>query len=960
MKINFCLTRRIAFFLVILCTSISKIFAQNYDSPDDWLKASLYQTNQKKDYAKAIQLCKQGLVKTPNYVDLRLQLGRLYMLTNRNNDARKELIWVLQKRPGDVDALRYLANLEAKTGRRTEAICYIDEALAKVPGDRELLLKKSSVYMDAKLYDKAFRIIDDLLEVRPDDDTLRSIYIEQHLEVARLFAKNNQYYKARPLFELVLTMQPRNNEAKEYLINNSIRSGNVEQALQYVDEVLNTSPNNYEWMRKKTSLLTDLHRYPEAIELVEKMTKLFPSQNGTLSRQLIELRLLAGGYMMKMDPYNNFTAVLEKQPSNKEALSQVINMALARNNTYEALFYINKALAVAPGDADLLFKKSIVYEMIRNYEQAVIIMQTLVSRSPNNRSYQDRLIELLLINGKEYLTEGLWDKAETAFKTILLYQPNQLQALNYLVSLYVQQKKYNEAIVYQNDIIRIEPTAEARFKKANMLMDAGRYVEASKLLQKLYETDKTTAYKNALVEAYLASAKSAFAQEETDSARLYTLLALRIAPNDTTALHYIINTESGLKNYTQALYWCDKALDRYPESKSFKLKKASILESAGLYKEASKISYRLVQEYPYSQRIRNIYLNHRLMAGLKYNRNDKPDSAMLEFKAMLEVEPNDTNALYYLSQTYTGQKQYDSSLYYINAYLVQRPEDEQGIFKKAATLENMKLYDSAAYIMKPLTRRFPDKKTYTDYYDYLYSMTLRNQIGVFWLHSNFNDASLPSDIITLHYQHNFKEKHIILNTRINYAPRPTGNGIQLEGEAFWTHSPKYYSQILVDISNNIIFPRIKLGYSLFKNFQKGWEGEAGLRYFNADSLSALSVTAAASKTFKDYWFNARTYFIPQFGKLNLSLNLTARYYMNNFSDYIGALLAVGSSPDDKSRVFLLNNSLQFLSTSVGISYQKTIRYRNIFSAAYTLTNQKITPSSFQLQQLLYLTYIRKI
>lgn len=944
----------------MLCINKASIFAQNYDSPDDWLKASLYQTNQKKDYAKAIQLCKQGLVQTPNYVDLRLQLGRLYMLTNSNSQARNELIWVLGKRPGDVDALRYLANLEAKTGRRTEAICYIDEALAKVPGDRELLLKKSSVYMDAKLYDKAFRIIDDLLELHPDDDTLRSIYAEQHLEVGRLFAKNNQYYKARSLFESVLTLQPYNSEAKEYLINNSIRTGNVEQALQYIDEALNASPNSYEWLRKKTSLLTDMHRYPEAIELIEKMIRLFPSQSGTLNRQLIELRMLAGGYMMKMDPYSNFTAVLEKQPTNKEALNQVINMALARNNTYEALFYINKALTAAPGDADLLFKKSIVYEMIRNYEQAVIIMQTLVNRSPNNRNYQDRLVELLLINGKAYLTEGLWDKAAESFKTVLLYQPNQLQALNYLVSVYIQQKKYDDAIAYQNEIIRIEPIAEARFKKANILMDAGRYAEASRILQKLYEADKNKLYQNALVEAYLAAAKSAFTQEETDSAHLYTLLALRIAPNDTTALNYIINTESGLKNYTQALYWCDKALDRYPESKSFKLKKASILESAGLYTEAYKISYRLIQEYPYSQRIRNIYLNHRLLAGLKYNRNDMPDSAMLEFKAMLDVEPNDTNALYYLSQTHNAQKQYDSSLYYINAYLLQKPEDEQGLFKRAAILENMKLYDSAAYTMKSLTRRFPDKKSYTDYYDYLYSKTLRNEIGVFWLHSNFTENSLPSDIITLHYQHNFKERRIILNTRINYAPRPTGNGIQLEGEAFWTHSPKYYSQILVDISNNIIFPRIKLGYSIFKNFKKNWEGELGLRYFNTDSLSVLSVTAAASKTIKDYWFNARAYIIPEFGKLNLSLNLTGRYYMNNFSDYIGALVAVGSSPDDKSRVFLLNNSLQFLSTSVGVNYQKTIRYRNILSASYTLTNQKITPSTFQLQQLLYLTFIRKI
>ncbi len=949
------------YFLIIVICIIHDITAsaQAYDSPDDWVKAALYQINQKKDYKKALYLCKQGLAKTPQYVDLHVVLGRIYMLTNRNNEARKELTWVTEKQPSNIDALRYLINIESKEKRYNEALCYADEALAKVPGDRELLVKKATIYLDTRLYDKAFAITEKLLERYPDDDTLRSIYVDQRLTAGRFFAKNAQSIKAREVFESVISIEPYNREAKEYLINNSIRSGNTQQALQYVEEALSQAPNSYEWMRKKASLLTDMHRYPEAIEIVEKMIRLYPAR-GELSRQLVDLRMLAGGYMMKMDAYNNYVAVLEKQPTNKEALNNVINMALARNNTADALFYINRALNLNANDADLLFKKSVVYEMLRNYEQATIIMQQLVSIRANNPAYTERYIDLLLITGKEYLAENLWEKAVETFKKVLLYQPNQPQALDYLVSVCLQQKKYDDALAYQNEIIRINATVEARFKKANILMDAGRYAEASKLLQKIYEIEKAPIYKNALIESFLFAAKNAFQQEETDSARLYTLMALHIAPNDTTALNYIINTESGLKNYTQALYWCDKALDRYPASKSFKLKKASVLEGAGLYMEAYKVSYQLIQEYPYSQRIRNVYLNHKLMAGLQYNKNEMPDSAIMEFKAMLNVEPNDTNALYYLAQAYNTQKQYDSSLYYIDAYLQQRPESEQGIFKRAVIFENTRQYDSAAYTMKNLTRRFPDNQSYTNYYDYLHSMTLKDQIGLFWLNSNFDDVALPSNIVTLHYQHHLKNRNITLNTRLNYAPRRTGNGFQFEGEAFWIHSPKYYSQILADISNGVIFPKLKLGYSLFRNFNNGWEGELGLRYLNADSLSTLSVTASASKYFKEYWFNARTYIIPLYGKINPSFNLTARYYMNNFSDYVALIIGAGSLPDENSRLFLLNNNIQFLSKSVGIGYQKTIRYRNILSAIYTLTNQKVAVDAFQNQHLLYLTFIRKI
>ncbi len=116
--------------LIIFFLSLSTLVMAQKQDADQLLKQAITQTNIDKDYPKAIQTVLKALKLSPNYVDLRLLLGRLYLLTGKYQAARTELKWVLDKQPKNLDALTYLINVETEIKNYDQALLYADRYLS--------------------------------------------------------------------------------------------------------------------------------------------------------------------------------------------------------------------------------------------------------------------------------------------------------------------------------------------------------------------------------------------------------------------------------------------------------------------------------------------------------------------------------------------------------------------------------------------------------------------------------------------------------------------------------------------------------------------------------------------------------------------------------------------------------------------------------------------------------------
>src|SRR4051812_37323428 len=80
-------------------------------SSDELLQLALTEIKDHKNYGKAIELAKQALTGSPDYVDVRLVLARAYMLNENLDSARQHLEKVISNDPKNAQALHYLINI---------------------------------------------------------------------------------------------------------------------------------------------------------------------------------------------------------------------------------------------------------------------------------------------------------------------------------------------------------------------------------------------------------------------------------------------------------------------------------------------------------------------------------------------------------------------------------------------------------------------------------------------------------------------------------------------------------------------------------------------------------------------------------------------------------------------------------------------------------------------------------
>jgi len=911
-------------------------------------------------FREALALCHQAMRKNSGDIDFHFLLGQLYQLNNYPDSADEEMKDILSHDPKYRDAYALEANIQLSKHNAEEALCFIDDGLYYYPADKEFALKKFSILQTLRNPARADQQGQLLLDQYGEDTSVLKAYINYKMESAQRYTKLKDYKRGLYEYGLVLEADPGNKEAMEGMYNTQLKSGNYPDALSEVNSALNDKPTDYDLLLKKLSLLQDMRRYPEAIEVLQQIEKVYPGD--TKARQLdVDLRMEAGRYFMSEDPYLQFQNVLEKSPSNREALNYLINLATARGLNTDALVFVNKALRYYPGDKDLMAKKISILESLRKFTEASDIARVLWKTSNGDAQvYRDRFIELTEASGKYYMDQLQYDSALATFNEVLDISPAEPAALNYTINILAEQKNYGRAIALLDKALKYYPGNEGLLlKKAGVLQSDTRYPEALDLLAQLMNAfPENGRYKSSYIDLALMMGRQMMQAQDYDMAYGLFFKVISIQPDNQEALGTMINIElaRGGDRYDTALAIAGQALNEYPDSRDFLLKKASVLEALKRYPEAIHITGDLLKRYPYNTKIRDQYTDELLAGGRLYNSQGQTDSALASFSRVLAVKPRDSAALSYSINILNTNKSYDTALALIDKGLLYYPGNEYFTLKRAVVLENMGRFAEALPPADSVARMDPTA-AHTDYASYLRSKGFRNAIGLSYLSSHF-DSLESANIATLHYVR-YTANGSSFDTKLNFAGRSTGTGLQLEEEVYYTHNKKWSSYADLAFANEVVFPRVRVAYSLFHTFDNGWEGELGGRYLNLDSISILSAVGSVTKYFGDFYVNGRGYLIFSPGKMYEAGVLTARQYLNNKTDFLYGAIGVGNSPDEFSRNYQLAGNLGSQEYSIGAGYQKAFNYRNIVNLGGTWYNQKLATARYRNQYDLSLSFVRK-
>ncbi|MBX6379105.1 MAG: tetratricopeptide repeat protein [Thermoflavifilum aggregans] len=944
---------------LLILFSIQQAHAQKISS-DDLLKQALYETNVQHQYDKAIALCKQGLALSPDYLDIRLLLGRLYMLTHQYDLARIELSRVLAKQPNNADALTYLINLEMQDKRYDEALCYANTALYYYPDSVFFILKKTAALSAGHQFDEAMQVLQQSMKKLPSQAQLRTAYLDQLVTAARSYQDQHNYIRAHAYLQQALQMDAGNRLVLTYLINLEAAYEHYDEALIYANQALQHYPDDPEFIKRKIGILISAKRYLEAEDLLQQLTRKDP-RNPEWTKLATYVHLQAARDYVHLMPQYQYAAVLANDPANQEALQALINLYSAQNAYPEALIYANQALQHYPDDTLFLLKKIALLDAMGKYAEAYPLTARLAARYPQHRELKAHLLDELMMVGREFERDQQWDSAASYYQQMLEVDSSYLPAYDRLIALSLEQKQYNLALAFVRRALRLTANPEPyQFREAGILEAAGQYEEAAELTRRLMEAHpQNLRYRQTYLDQLLEAARSRMQQQQPDQAMedLKPLLALE--PGHPEALDLMVNALYQMQQYAAGIAWCDTALQYYPQDKNFLVKKAGLLEASGQYTEAARLLADLLMRYPYDTKLQNSLGENLFLAGKQFAANNQADSASSYFWTAIRQQPRDTLAWISLINLKASLQQTDSALRIADSALYYIPHSPELLMKKASFLLAAGKSKDALQTLDRLMEIDPHNAAAKALHEQIRIASYHQAIGIDYNFTSFGDrTTTPWNLASLYYQ---RLPHWgSYDLRINFANRNNRNGLQGEAEVYWNHDSSNISYVDLAFAHDSIFPRLRAAYTFTHYFRKGWQADVGGRYLNFDSSALGSAYLGLGKYFSDYWLYAQAYLTPQNKQLFGAYRATLRYYYSEQrDDYLNLIVGTGISPDDRSRYFGLNHWLSLSATNVALGYQHIFRGQTIVGLTLSWTNQEIQKGIRQNEYDMYVHLVQK-
>lgn len=196
----------------------------------------------------------------------------------------------------------------------------LSHAFAQTTSDEPTVDEQFEIAREAAFnqgdYDEARRLAYNALESSPDYHGIR-------IFIARLYSWEGNYDESRIELEKVLQADTNNRVAFVELLNVESRSGNLNQALQVSDRVLNHYPQDEEFLLQRADILYSFENYERSEQVYESILDLNPSsitaRDGLESVQLkqmkysVSLSFRHDRFGEIFDPWNFYELQLSRQ-----------------------------------------------------------------------------------------------------------------------------------------------------------------------------------------------------------------------------------------------------------------------------------------------------------------------------------------------------------------------------------------------------------------------------------------------------------------------------------------------------------------------------------------------------------------------------------------------------------------------------------------------------------------------
>jgi tetratricopeptide (TPR) repeat protein len=494
--------------------------------------------------------------------------------------------------------------------------------------------------------------------------------------------KNDYVNKSIQHYREALRLDPSANIAFEELTDLYIQTNRLADAVTQAEDMLKQNPDNLDARRMLGRIYTRMipenqpgrvdERYVRrAIEQYETITQKDPKD----ADSWVMLGRLYQVSNKSPEAEKAFNAALEAEPDNEEALSGLAKLYSDLGDTKRAVEKLKAVAAKSPNERTLAALAQ-QYEDLNQFKEAADTLKKLQELAPDNPKITAALARDLMYS--DQLDESL-----KLFGQLAEADPKDWQTQLYMAEIYGAKHDTVQAREALNKAKQLNgENLEIRYQEVKLLETEGKNTEALAALKSILDDTQRRTYSEAesrarsrfLDEYGILSRSTEKYDQALDAFRQLAALGGDFTSRGTLQ---IIDTYRQSKDYATAMKEADAAIKKFPDERSFKVERATILADQGKIDEGAAAlralskgdrdrdtQLALAQLYEKAKRFtdmgkaldeaeklsstdedkQTIYF----MRGAMYERMKKYDASEAEFRKVLAISPDNAQALNYL------------------------------------------------------------------------------------------------------------------------------------------------------------------------------------------------------------------------------------------------------------------------------------------------------------------------
>lgn len=402
------------------------------------LLGSFYQSTGRA--ADAEQQFREGMAIAPDNMAPRQALARLYMSEGKTGDAEHILLQARQDLPRDPDATLALSNFYFVTGNQDKAIAEYAALYQERPNDTVVKKKYIQLLIQTRRYDQAQKLNDEILQLNPgDNDAL--------VDRSEIQISEGDINDAVQTLQTVVNNAP-NNSLAHYAFGVALeKQGYPERAVGEWRQALNLDPNDLDAERalaNEAMLQGDMNALQDAANQIIRM-----EPSGSEGYALRALSSINRGQFDTAD--RDVRRAIEAAPESAFGYVQLGNLKSAQKQYGDAVKAYQQALDRNAGSTDALRGVMSAYAAEKQPDKAIEAAKKQIGLVPANSSFYDLLGAALFHFMKDF------NGAEGALEKSVALDGHNVDAVIQLCQVQAATGRIDQAIASGEQSLKLNP-----------------------------------------------------------------------------------------------------------------------------------------------------------------------------------------------------------------------------------------------------------------------------------------------------------------------------------------------------------------------------------------------------------------------------------------------------------------------------------------------------------------------